>query len=406
MYRIIVFICLFLLALPLRASEDTGDFRFTSHHKSLKIPVRIAHNLVIVPLYINDSPPLAFILDTGVRTSLITEPALAYMLDLEIHELVLIMGLGQEGVVEALRSKHNTISLGSIRGDDMDLIVLPEGVISFTEVFGFPVYGIIGYDFFKKFPVHVDYINEYIRVYREPSYPVRRNSITIPFELIEGKPYTDAEITGQNKDNLQAKLLLDLGASQTLYLNKDYKYLSDHTVTSFLGKGISGNLMGEKGRLENLQIGEQVNLHQPIVSYPDQDFYTVRRDEALWTGIIGGGVFRRFHVTIDYLNERMILSKNMHFNEPFNSNLSGLEVNASGETLNSFEIHYVRPNSIAYEKGLQAGDIILSVNGRRSDFDLIGLEEELSGKPGRLIHLTVLRADKVIRTRFRLREDL
>jgi hypothetical protein len=406
MAKIIIYLYLFLVMLPLNAMERDGIFRFSSHRQSEKIAVRIAHNLVIVPLQINDSPPMNFILDTGVRTSLITEPALAYMLDLDIHEMVFIMGLGHEGVVEAFRSKYNTIRLGSIKGEDMDLIVLPDGVISFMEVFGFPVYGIIGYDFLKTFPVYVNYIQEYIRVYREPTYPIRRNSIIIPFELIEGKPYTKASITGKDQEIIHARLLIDLGASQALYLNKDYKYMSNHTIPSFLGKGISGNLMGDKGRVQSLELGEQVYLHEPIVSYPDQDFHTVLRDEVLWTGIIGGGVLRRFHVTIDYRNERMVLSKNMHYGERFNSNLSGLEVNVSGKALNEFEIHYVRPNSIAYEKGIQAGDVIQSVDGRRSGFDLMGLEEALSGKPGQLIHLTVLRNGNTIRTRFRLREDL
>lgn len=390
-------------------SSEKG-FRFDINYRSLRIPVKITHNLLVVSMSINNSPPLNFILDTGVNSTILTEPILAHFFNFQIDEMVYLMGLGNEGIIEAGMARNLTFSLPGITGHNMNLIVLPEGVLSFSEIFGFPVHGIIGYDFFKEFPVKINYQRKFIRVYREPTYRIRRRSAVVPMHIVNNKPYVDVNLKGNqlidslNTDSL--RLLVDLGATSPLFLNGIYKDITPERIPSYLGKGISGELKGEMGRLETLAIDEFV-LEGPLVAYPQSEFLNIANLEFEWEGILGGGILSRFHIIIDYTSEQLVLRKNRKFREPFQTNVSGIEVIAQGPTFSDYMVNYVRENSIADEKDIRVGDQILRLQNR--DASVLSLDDViaiLNDPPGTVLSLEILRGNSIYRKTITLREDI
>lgn len=404
--RLIVLLLLSTLIFPATARDLNGGFRFNRPRKTVTIPIEIRNNLAVMPVYINDKGPFYFILDTGVKTTILIEPMIAHLLELDMDENIVIYGLGGEGVVNAALAKGVKISMQGITGENKNLIVIPEDILNFSEVFGFPVYGIIGYDFFKHFAVEINYPRQMMTVYQNPSYRIRRRSTVVPFRLVDGKPYVEATVFGQDGSSLTTNLLFDLGASHPIYLNREYKSLSDQTIRGFLGKGISGNLMGQIGRIDSISMGDLV-VDGPLVAYPDDRFLTFYGHIIHWEGIIGGEIIKRFNVIIDYSSEQLVMTRGYFFTEPFNTSLSGLEVIASGPNLRNFNIYYVRPGSVGYESGVLPGDRIIELNNKSQQMlTLDDILEVLTGKEGDHISLTLLRGDKMIRTRFRLREDL
>ncbi len=390
------------------AFEDTlQGFRFDRNQRSVRIPAKIRNNLVVIPIQINDSPPLTFILDTGVNTTILTEPAIANFFGFPIDEVVYVLGLGNEGIVEAGMSKGLTFKMRGITGYNMDLIIIPEGVLTFSEYFGFPVHGIIGNDFFKKFPVRINYRANTVMIYREPTYRIRRRSHVIPIEFENKKPYIDVFIKGDNttkQDTLQ--LLLDMGASNPVFLNSTYKDFTEERIPSYLGKGLSGELKGEMGRLQRISIGE-IDIEEPLVAYPSYDFMQTSNISFQWEGILGAEILRRFHVIIDYQSSSLILRKNHDFNKDFRSNLSGMDIIAQGIRFNEFVVNHVRINSVAFEAGIKAGDKLLSVNrdqlSRMTIDEVIGLFNQ---SPGTVLHLQLQRDNHIYQQTIRLREDI
>lgn len=395
-----------IVCLPLYIKADDGGFNFLRNRRSITLPIQVRNNLAVVPLHINNHGPFYFILDTGVRTSILTEPMLAYLLGLEFHETIYIYGLGGEGIVEALLARGVDIRMHGIRGKNMNLIVIPEDILMFSEIFGFPVYGVIGYDFFSRFPVEISYSNERMRVFNTSNYRVGRRSHVVPFQLVNGKPYVSATIVGENGDSLTTTLLLDLGASHPVYLNRNNIGLSDRTLKSFIGKGISGNLMGEIGRANKLILGD-VAIDNPLIFYPDREFLVFNDREIHWEGLIGGAIFKRFNVIVDYSNEQMILRPGRGISRPFQTSLSGLEIIADGSSLRRFVVHYVRPGSVAYEAGILGGDQIIQLNHmNRRDLNMEEILDILSLREGYPISITINRNGLILRKQFNLREDL
>ncbi len=406
--RFIPIFLTFLVFLPHAGTgqEDSG-FAFDRNRRFINLPIEVRNNLAVVPLYINGAGPLYFILDTGVKTTILTEPIITHLLDLNIEETILLYGLGGEGTVQAALATGVEIRMRGITGRNMNLIIIPEDILSFSEIFGFPVYGIIGHDFFRHFPVEINYPTQTMRVYRDPDYRIRRRSTVVPIRLVDGKPYVESRIVGEAGDTLTTNLLIDLGASSPLYLNREYSFLSDRTIDGYLGKGISGNLLGKHGRVEKLEIGEAIAIHEPLAAYPDARFLTFHGQLIDWEGIIGGGIIKRFNVIIDYRSERLVLSRSQFYGEPFSAGMSGIEVMARGPDLRDFTIHYVRPGSPGYEAGLQSGDKILELNRTgRHYLNMESILDELSGKEGNYISMVVQRNEQIVRARFRLRQDI
>ncbi len=405
--RYLLAIILYIFSFPgLSANEGVSGFQFERNRRSVMMPIEVRNNLAVVPVYIQEHGPFYFILDTGVRTTILTEPMLANMLGLDFTEFIYIYGLGGEGIVEAVLSTDVDIRLPGIRGENMNLIVIPEDILNFSEVFGFPVYGIIGYDFFKDFAVEINYANERMRVYREPDYRIRRKSHVVPMQLVNGKPYVEVALVGHSGDTLTTNLLLDLGASHPIYLNRSYMSMSDKTISGFLGKGIGGNLMGEIGRIDKFIIGD-AQIKEPLVFYPDAEFLVLNDQEIEWEGLIGGAIISRFNIIIDYPSEQIVLRPGRNFSKPFNSGLSGIEILAKGDHLDQFMIHYVRPGSAAYEAGILPGDQIIHINHlRKHELDMEYILDLISLREGYPISMTVMREGQFYRKFFRLREDL
>ncbi len=397
------------LSLTLNSFSDNkkaNGFQIARDRHSVSIPVEIRNNLALVPVYINTYGPFYFILDTGVNTSILTEPVLANLIGLEFDQPIHIYGLGGEGIVEAILSKGVDISLPGIEGTNMNLIVIPEGLLNFSEIFGFQVFGILGYDFFKSFPVEINYGTERMRVYNHSNYRIGRRARVIPLQIINGKPYVEVSMIGQNGDTLTTNLLLDLGASHSIYLNRKYMSMSDRAMPSLIGTGISGNLMGKVGRIKKMIIGD-LALKEPLVFYPDGEFLVFYDQEISWEGLIGGSIIKRFNIIVDYNSEQVVLKPNRHYYRRFNSGLSGIEVIARGDNLNQYIIHYVRPGSASYEAGILAGDQIVRLNNmRHHELNMEEILETISSGEGYPISMTIKRENKFLRKFFRLREDI
>ncbi len=385
----------------------TGGFEFNTSRRSINIPARISNNLVVIPIRINDSPPLNFILDTGVNTTILIEPMIAQVFEFPIEEVVYILGLGNEGIIEAGMAKGLTFTMRGITGENMNLIVIPDGILSFSEFFGFPVHGIIGNDLFKQFPVRINYRTNTVRVYRKPTYPVRRRSQIIPLEIENNKPYVWVKIEGDEEGKTDSlRLLVDMGATNPVFLNHSFKYLTETRIPSFLGKGISGELEGEMGRLRKLEIGE-FRIEEPLAAYPQDDFLSAASFNIQWEGILGAGILSRFHVILDYQSQKLILRKNRNFGREFHSNLSGMDIIAEGLRFNEYKVNHVRENSVAFEAGILPGDRIISIN--RSEVTRMNIDEIVgifNQSPGTLLQIQIIRDEMILQKNIRLREDI
>jgi hypothetical protein len=83
-------------------------------------------------------------------------------------------------------------------------------------------------------------------------------------------------------------------------------------VESILGNGLSGPVHGYLAKIKTIKIGEYA-LHDVVTT-----FTAVSQDESVYGNtMIGLPLLRRFNITFDYPNDRMILEPIRTFDDPF-----------------------------------------------------------------------------------------
>lgn len=385
-------------------------YRMSPKVKSVTIPFRMANNLMIIPISVNGSDSLRFIVDTGVKIPIITSINAGDSIQFTNARKIKIRGLGAGEDLEALLSYGNLFNFTPhLSGHNHDLLVLLQDVFMLSKKLGMYVNGIIGYDFFKDFIVEIDYENRRLTLHDPKRYRKKLRSYSLPVEIEDGKPYLECYVQQTDGRRVKVRLLIDTGASSAISLDvfshSDLRYPAQY-IEAYLGQGLSGDIHGKLGRITSLEIGKYT-LKDVTAAFPDSASLGMFAGSKQRNGQLGADVLKRFRIWLDYTGGRIYLKPNSFFKEPFNYNLSGMEVITPIPGLPLFTISEVSPRSPAEEAGLMPGDEILHIN-KRSAFSL-RLTEIMAlfqSKPGRKISISVRRGNQTITTQLVLRKPI
>src|SRR5215467_2675043 len=89
------------LMLSLQGFGQQLGFSLNNNATKVTIPIEIHNNLVVVPVVLNNQLPLKFIVDTGVRTAILTEKIYSDILHLAYSKKFTISGPGGDNIVNA-----------------------------------------------------------------------------------------------------------------------------------------------------------------------------------------------------------------------------------------------------------------------------------------------------------------
>ncbi len=396
-----VLILLLFFILPVRwlyAQTLPNEFHFLDdNERFVRIPFKFINNLIIIPISINKSDTLHFILDSGVRRPIITELGLKESLVLNYSRKSKIYGLGIDEPIEVLQSYGNDIRIGDYIASFQSVYVLLQNDFNLSTSMGTSVHGLIGYDVYKNSIVEINYDTKYITFHNPKYYKLRgfkRRYDIIPLKIHRYKPYFNVQIAINDSVRYPALMLLDTGASDAVWLfdtEKNAILKPDVVIPSFLGKGLNGDIFGSIGRLNSVYLGKY-RLKDPIVALPDSASISGRLFFDDRNGSIGGEILRHFRLVVDYPNERIILYPSRKYHASFNYNMAGVEVVTPIPGFPYYEISKIYPDSPGFDAGLKVGDRILSINYKiDKDWKLDAIHELFRSKSGRKIKMKIMR---------------
>lgn len=402
-----MFLFLVLLIIQSAVAQDFG-FGFTNRRRAVIIPFEWQSNLIVVPVSINNSDTLNFILDTGISMNMITDPDVARDLDLKYVRKVNVLGVGQGSALEARVSVGNRIRLPGVKAEGQNVVVLSEDMLQLSSYVGMPVHGIFGFELFRNFVVKIDFRTRQITLYKPETYRYRGRGQQIPIIIEDTKPYLYASATYADNREVPIKVILDTGAGHALSLDVDTRgdiQLPDKIIRAQLGRGLNGIIHGSLGRLEKVKIGT-FELQHVITSFPDTNSLAGQVARNLKRqGNIGCELLKRFTVIFDYSRKHVILKPNRRFyREKFERDMSGMEIKAEGNDYRKFVISNIQANSPAEVAGLQEGDEILSLNDHvAADLRLSDVIKVLQRGEGKIVKMFVKRTNGLIYTEFKLK---
>lgn len=345
-------------------SAGAQVFEFTGNRKRETIPFTLVKNLMVIPLTINGAGPYNFVLDTGMGLFLITNPDLIDSVKMQNLRSIKIQGFGAGEELSALVAPSLEITIGSTRAKNVAAAVLKEDLFNLSSFAGMPIHGLIGYDFFNSFIVRISYASNTITIYRPETGYIPRKGNKIPITIENRKPYLVADVDLGNGKKLPAKLIIDTGAGHPLsletYNGKPFE-VPKVNISANLGVGLMGAITGYIARIPSVKLGKYT-LHNVIASFPNYAEVGARVQELQRNGNMGNSILKHFEVVFDYGREAIYLKPSPFFKEPFEHDMSGMELSSGGTDFRRVMVTRVEPYSAAEEAGLAKGDEILSIN--------------------------------------------
>jgi predicted aspartyl protease len=402
---VFVFFILGLLPGPIRA-QHVG-FYFENSGKRASIPFELHNNLIIISAMLNDEHPVKFILDTGVRPTILLNKNFTDSIGMAYQREVELFGVGNNASVRALVAEGVSLSIRNVGNNRLSVLVLEENLLELEQHLGAKIHGILGYDFFGRFVVKINYQKMSIDLFEPNDFEPPTQYNVIDLELDGSKPFASVMICQDSASKIKANLLIDTGASHALILNPlsdESIKLPDKFIISNLGRSLTGPLSGKVGRIDQMSFGG-FSLEDVIVSYLEEK--EVGKEELLKNGSIGGELLCRFTVIFDYYHKKLYIRPNRSFRQPFEYNMSGLEFIAAGENLNKFIINNIRAGSAAEQVGFRTGDMLVSLNEIPvKKLSLSRIYAQLSSRQGKLVTLTVLRDGFFVSRSFHLKKEI
>lgn len=394
-------------------AQQTLGFTLAQGKSKVRIPIEINNNLVVIPVVINGQLPLKFILDTGVRTAILTEKIFSDILNLTYTRKYVVGGPGGQKYVEAYVTNNVTLDLPpGVHGEGHAMLVLQEDYLELRNYLGADVQGILGYELFSRFIVTIDYEKKELILQRPEDFQQKRRMQKLKISVEDTKPYIVTRVAMTDSTSVLTKLLIDSGASHGLILEPDsndtLKVPPAH-VASIIGRGLGGVITGKIGRVRSVDLGKY-DIQDVIANFPDPNSYmdTLKTSRMVArNGAIGGEILSRFKVTFDFPREQLYLKKNSQFKKKFYYNMSGLTLKAKGSRLQHFEITDVREKSPAEDAGIKSGDLVISINGLlASSLDLNQLNAFFNLRPGKKIVVELDRKGERLKKEFRLTNQI
>ncbi len=366
---------------------------------SVTVDFEFVNNLVVIPLKINESDTLNFILDTGIRPTLLTY--FSDSISFQVGKEQIIRGLGSGDDLVVYHTFGNNIIVSDVLKLTLqNVFVLNHDRFDLSKKMGMQINGIIGSAIFEFFIVKIDFIDKKITFYNPQKFQYQKKYkkwINIPLIIYNSKPYATFKIAINSDTTITSEMLIDLGASDALWLlpgTNDSIPKNKHNKNLYLGQGLNGDIYGYQGKVDFLFLNNNKMLKNVTVSYPDTGSVKVSEnyDIAGRSGTIGSEILRRFTVIIDYPNNRLLLKRNSHFNDKFNFDLSGIDIETPFPGLKFYTIFNVHENSPASDVDLRKGDKIYQINYQKTiNMSFNEILQILNSKIGRKIKIVIIR---------------
>jgi len=299
--------------------------RFPAGKNVVEVPFEVESGLMVIPVTVNGSSPLRYVLDSGLSGAIHYNPAMVDSLNLKITGTMRVRGAGGGGATSEVSVAENVnFNVGGLELSNGNLAIRPSG--SRHD-------GVIGRPILANLVVEIDWEKQVIRFYEPAKYKYSGSGTVLPLTFDEGgRPYTMASVASTGETTIPVKLVVDTGASHALSLdvgsNSEIE-LPEGATKMVLGRGGSGEITGYTGRIRALELGGQTFKDVPT-SFPDSSSGTVGIHGR--QGNLGSGILRRFKVIYDYSRKQMIVEPNKFSNNPFGTAMQNTSANSAPVT--------------------------------------------------------------------------
>jgi len=346
---------LFILFFGLRMAMAQEEFVLPESKKITSFPfTQLSGGIIILKARLDQfSDSLNFVLDTG-SGGISLDSLTANKLGLSISKSEKTIR-GIAGIRNVDFTYDHSLDFPGLQVPHLDFHINDYELL--TSVYGQKIDGIIGYSFFRRFIVRIDYDEKEIEVYSPGTYRYQRggylmkpNFTTLPLQ-----------IAGlEDGRSIMSRLIFDTGAGLCFLLSKDFiddssLFKSSRKFYPTQAEGLGGKKQMELTIIKSVKIGPYKFRKVPVHIF--EDIHNVTQYPTLG-GILGNDILRRFNVVLNYPEQSIHIHPNNHFKEPFDYSYTGLGIYLINGEIRVIDVIKGSPGEKA---GFMTDDIIFSV---------------------------------------------
>ncbi len=329
---------------------------------------------------------LNFILDTGSGGISLDSTTCAYLNLKPVPSDTTIKGMGGEHKVsfmfnQKLHFPGLTIERLNFHVNDYDIL---------SSVYGEKIDGIIGYSFFSRYIVKINFDSTRLEVYSpgEINYPRGGTTLKPIFTTL---PIQNMVIKDRRKLNFN--FYFDTGAGLCFLMSE--QFAKDSAVLHPKRKPFYTQAEGMGGRLQMritvvkmVQLGQYRFRNVPTYLY-DDDFNVT--SYPFVGGLLGNDLLRRFNMIVNYPKREIHLLPNSHFKDPFDYAYTGMAVYYVEGLI---VVEDIIPGSPADKAGIKPLDVIIGV-GHNFSNNIMQYKTELQTTNAK-IKMTISRGKELL----------
>ena len=265
----------------------------------------------MVPVRVNNSEPLSFMLDTGYSMTMIHPDSVEKAKLKPTGRRITIVGIA--GEEEAHVYEGALLDVGGASYSPRRIASLPSesGRRRRRD-------GILGSGFFRRYVVEIDSRAKTLTLHEPKDFQYAGPGEIIPLKFQRDTPIIEAAISTLKEPAIKGQFEIDIGCDGALCLGSDF--VETHKLTegasetrNRIRQGVGGDARIRHGQLLQLQLGRLAVENPPANFF--QEGSPVDRDLA---GHIGWEALRQFRVILDYSRRQMILESNSAKSVPEN----------------------------------------------------------------------------------------
>jgi hypothetical protein len=351
-------LCLLLVIVSLPTKAQDSQSRLPSKHYLTSLRFRVLNGgIILAKVKMNNFPDsLNFIFDTGCGGVSLDSTTCAQFKLQPVLSPNMIRGIA--GTCHQRLLQGVSLSIGNITVDSLTMQVNDYDLLSC--VYGEKIDGIVGYSFFSRYLVWVNYDSCLMDVYSKGPVRYPKGGFLLR-PRVYGLPMLEGKLADAR--DINSRFYFDTGAGLCLLFSSEFT--SDSAVFAprrkkpvlTEGAGLGGKTDMQLTILRSFSLGP-FHFHQ-IPTYIFDDSYDVTSYPQLG-GLIGNDLLRRFNLIINYPKSEIYIIPNGNYHEPFDYSYSGVTI---GLVDGLVIITDVMPGSPGDLAGLKPGDIVLEING-------------------------------------------
>lgn len=322
-----------------------------------KIPfTQLTGGIIILHATLDDfKDSLNFVLDTGSGGISLDSVTTEYYNLKTVPSDRIVRGIA--GMKYVSFANDHTLRMEGITVSKLDFHINNYDILS--SAYGMHIDGIIGYSFFRRYIVVINYDDQEIKVYTPGGYKYPKGGYllkpqfsTLPMQMA----------TVRDNTAIFGKFYLDTGAGLCLLMSNDFAkdsvvFKKKRKMYLTQAEGLGGKTDMQLSIVKELRVGPYRFRNVPAYTFSDE--FNVTNYPAVG-GLIGNDILRRFNVIINYPQQEIYIKPNKHYLDSFDYSYTGLGFYLINGAITITDIIKDSP---AEKAGFKFGDILIGVEG-------------------------------------------